>query len=250
LNAKEAILDGEIVALDQQGVPRFQLLQSRLGRKNTREIQRLASKSRIAFYIFDLIYLDGFDLTRCALLERKNLLESLLKPSNNLRFSEHIVGEGEKLFQAVVQVPLEGIVAKRLDSTYTQRRSREWLKVKSLRQAEVVVGGYTAGRGAREYFGALVVGLYKRNELHYVAHIGGGFDQFSLEQLFELMQPLRATHSPFVEEPVTNEAVQWIEPGLVVRVKFTEWTADARLRQPVFLGLSREKSSRDCVFEE
>ncbi|HZE67990.1 MAG TPA: non-homologous end-joining DNA ligase [Pyrinomonadaceae bacterium] len=249
LKAKEAILDGEIVALDEHGISRFQLLQPRLGRKNPREIERLAAQSKIAFYVFDLLYLDGFDLTQCKLLDRKSVLERILKTSNNIRYSEHIIGEGERLFHEVAKIPLEGIVAKRIDSPYVQKRSSDWLKVKTIQEMEVVIGGYTEPRKSREYFGALVVGLYQGKELHYVAHVGGGFNHQSLEQLFKLMEPLRTKRCPFIEKPVTNEPVQWVKPKLVVQVKFSEWTSDRRLRHPVFLGLREDKKPEDCVFE-
>jgi bifunctional non-homologous end joining protein LigD len=249
INAKEAIIDGEIVALDEKGISRFQLLQPRLGRKNAREIERLVSQTRLCFYVFDLLYVDGFDLTRCELLERKNLLEQLLKPANNLRYSDHILGEGETLFREVAKIPLEGIVAKRINSQYVQRRSSDWLKVKTIQESEVVIGGFTEPRKSREYFGALVVGLYKNEKLHYVAHVGGGFNHLSLEYVYKLLQPLRTRSCPFVEKPVTNEPVQWVKPKLVAQVKFSEWTADERMRHPVFLGLREDKDPKECVFE-
>jgi bifunctional non-homologous end joining protein LigD len=250
IEGSDAILDGEIVALDASGVSRFQLLQRRLGRKNAREIGRLAATSQIAFYVFDLLYLDGFDLMGCKLLERKEILERILKPSRNIRYSDHIIGEGEKLFAEVAKVPLEGMIAKRLDRKYVQRRSTDWLKVKTIQQSEVVIGGYTKPRNSRAYFGALVVGLYDAGKLHYVAHTGGGFNHQTLEQTYKLMQPLRTEACPFVERPKTNEPVQWVKPKLVAQVKFSEWTADGRMRHPVFLGLRQDKKPEECVFEK
>ncbi len=249
IGGSEAIIDGEIVALDERGVSRFQLLQRRLGRKNAGAIRQLAMKVRIAYYAFDLLYLDGFDLTKCTLVDRKSTLEKILKPAKNVRYSDHIIGQGEKLYAEVLKVPLEGMVAKRLESTYLQRRSTDWLKIKTIQQVEVVVGGYTQPRNTREYFGALVVGLYEGGKLHYVAHIGGGFNQKTLEQVYKLMQPLKSLKSSFVNEPKTNEPVQWIKPKLVAQVKFSEWTADRRMRHPVFLGLRRDKKPEECTFE-
>ncbi len=173
VRATSAVLDGEIVALDEHGVSRFQLLQRRLGRKNAGEIGRLMATTRLVYYVFDVIYLDGFDLTACQLTERKAMLEEILKPAKNVRYSDHIIGEGEKLYEAIAKVPLEGIIAKRLDSTYVQRRTPDWLKIKTTLESEVVVGGYTEPRNSRSYFGALVVGLYSEGKLHYVAHTGG-----------------------------------------------------------------------------
>jgi len=249
IKAREAILDGEIVALDEQGISRFQLLQPRMGRKNLRGIERLAAQSRIVFYVFDLIYLDGFDLTRCQLLDRKTLLQGILKPAKNVRYSDHVIGEGERLIEEVAKIPLEGVVAKRTNSIYVQRRTDAWLKLKNVKQLAVVIGGYTQSRKSRDRFGALVVGLYEGTGLRYVAHVGGGFSQKVLEQLDQLMQPLRTQRCYFVQTPVTNEPVQWIEPRLVVQVKFSEWTADVRMRQPVFLGLRGDKKPEECVFE-
>lgn len=249
IRGSNVILDGEIVALDENGISRFQLLQRRLGRKNAGEISRLVASTRIAFYVFDLLYLDGFDLMGCKLIERKARLEAIMKDSKNIRYSDHIIGEGKKLYKAVAKVPLEGIMAKRLESTYVQRRSADWLKIKVIQQSEVVIGGYTEPRNSREYFGALVVGLYRDGKLHYVAHTGGGFNQQTLAQTYKLMQPLKTNDSPFVVKPKTNEAVQWVKPKLVAQVKFSEWTADERMRQPVFLGLRQDKKPQECVFE-
>ncbi|MGI8734853.1 MAG: non-homologous end-joining DNA ligase [Pyrinomonadaceae bacterium] len=249
VRATSAVLDGEIVALDEHGVSRFQLLQRRLGRKNAGEIGRLMATTRLVYYVFDVIYLDGFDLTACQLTERKAMLEEILKPAKNVRYSDHIIGEGEKLYEAIAKVPLEGIIAKRLDSTYVQRRTPDWLKIKTTLESEVVVGGYTEPRNSRSYFGALVVGLYSEGKLHYVAHTGGGFNQKTLEQVYKLMQPLKTKESPFVDPPKTNEPVQWIKPKLVAQVKFSEWTADRRLRHPIFLGLREDKKPQECTFE-
>lgn len=249
IRGSSVILDGEIVALDENGVSRFQLLQRRLGRKNAGDIQRLAATTRLAFYVFDLLYLDGFDLTGCKLIDRKATLEGILKSSKNIRYSDHIIGEGERLFEEVAKVPLEGMIAKRLESTYAQRRSAEWLKIKTIQQLEVVIGGYTEPRNSREYFGALVVGLYRDRKLHYVAHTGGGFNHQTLAQTYKLMQPLKTTDCPFVDKPKTNEPVQWVKPKLVAQVKFSEWTADGRMRHPVFLGLRQDKKPQECVFE-
>jgi bifunctional non-homologous end joining protein LigD len=249
IRGSSVILDGEIVALDESGVSRFQLLQCRLGRKNAGEINRLVATTRIAFYVFDLMYLDGFDLMGCKLIDRKARLEGILKSSKNIRYSDHIIGEGEKLFEEVAKVPLEGVIAKRLESTYVQRRSADWLKVKTIQQSEVVIGGYTQPRNSREYFGALVVGLYRDGKLHYVAHTGGGFNHQTLAQTYKLMQLLKTKDCPFVDKPKTNEPVQWVKPRLVAQVKFSEWTADGRMRHPVFLGLRQDKKPEECVFE-
>lgn len=249
VRARQVILDGEIVALDERGVSRFQLLQPRMGRKNKAEIARLAASTRIAYYVFDLIYLNGFDLSSCKLIDRKSLLEGILKSAKNVRFSDHVIGEGDALYREIAKIPLEGMVAKRLDSPYVQKRSRDWLKIKTIQESEVVIGGYTQPRHSRGFFGALVVGLYDRDGLHYVGHIGGGFNEKLLKQIHAQLQSLKTNKCPFVEPPMTNEPVQWVKPELVAQVKFAEWTADRRLRQPIFLGMREDKEPRECVFE-
>jgi bifunctional non-homologous end joining protein LigD len=247
LAAKEAILDGEIVALDKDGMPRFQLLQPRVGRKSS--LDALRGHGHIVYYVFDLLYVDGYDLMPCPVVERKALLQKILKPAGFIKLSEHIPGEGEPFFKEIEKFHLEGMIAKRADSPYVQKRSRDWLKVKTIQRSEVVIGGYTEPRGSRSHFGALVVGLYRGRDLHYVAHVGGGFNQRTLGEIYKLMQPLKTKASPFVDAPKTNEPVQWIKPKLVAEVKFSEWTADYRLRHPVFVGLREDKEPEDCKFE-
>ncbi|MDX6611002.1 MAG: bifunctional non-ous end joining protein LigD, partial [Blastocatellia bacterium] len=248
-DAKQAILDGEIVALDEHGRPRFQLLQPRHGRKNAGEIARLAARSRIVYYVFDLLYHNGYDLTACALVDRKAILEKIIKPAQIVSYSFHIAGDGEKFFKQIEKFRLEGMMAKRAASTYVPKRSNDWLKVKTIQRSEVVVGGYTKPRNSREYFGALVAGLYRDGQLHYVGHTGGGFNRQSLKQIFDLLQPLKTNDSPFAEKPPTNEPVQWVTPALVAEVKFSEWTADHRLRHPIFVGLREDKRPQQCKFE-
>lgn len=247
IDARQVILDGEIVALDEDGMPRFQLLQPRVGRKSG--LQSLRGKGKIVYYVFDLLFVDGYDLMPCSVVERKAVLEQILRPAGFIKFSEHIEGDGEAFFKQIEKFHLEGMIAKRASTRYVQKRSSDWLKVKTIKRSEVVVGGYTEPRGARSHFGALVVGLYKDRELHYVAHVGGGFNQRTLAEIYKLMQPLKTKQSPFVDAPKTNEPGQWLKPKLVAEVKFSEWTADARLRHPVFVGLREDKKPEDCRFE-
>src|SRR6266487_6540805 len=187
--ARQAILDGEIVALDERGMPRFQLLQPRVGRKSG--INALRGKGQIVYYVFDLLYCDGYDLTSCELVERKAALERIVRPATFVKVSDHIEAEGEHFFKHIEKFHLEGMIAKRAASPYVQRRSFDWLKVKTVQRSEVVIGGYTQPRASRSYFGALVVGLYRDRELHYVAHVGGGFNHRTLDQIYKLMQPLK-----------------------------------------------------------
>jgi bifunctional non-homologous end joining protein LigD len=247
LKAKEAILDGEIVALDEHGLPKFQLLQPRVGRK--RGVESLRGKGQIVYFVFDLLYFDGYDLTSCSVVERKAKLAEILRPANFLKLSEHVQGEGEAFYREIARFNLEGMIAKRADSKYLQKRTSDWLKVKTVMRLEVAVGGYTEPRATRSHFGALVCGLYRGDELRYVAHIGGGFNERMLASAYKQMQPLKTDRSPFVNVPKTNEPVQWIRPKLVAEVKFSEWTADMRLRHPVFLGFREDKKAEDCRFE-
>lgn len=247
VDAKEAILDGEIVALDRDGMPRFQLLQPRVGRKSG--LAALRGKGQIVYYVFDLLYVDGYDLTPCPVVERKAALEGILRPASFIKLSDHIEADGEAFFKEIEKFHLEGMIAKRAASPYVQKRSADWLKVKTVQRSEVVIGGYTEPRGSRSHFGALVVGLYRDHELHYVAHVGGGFNQRALADIYKLMQPLKAKQSPFVDAPKTNEPVQWLKPKLVAEAKFSEWTAEHRLRHPVFIGLREDKKPENCRFE-
>lgn len=239
VRAKEAILDGEICALDRQGIPRFQMLQ----RKGA------SQRPPIVYFVFDLLYVDGYDLRPCTVVERKAKLAELLQPANAIQLSDHIEGDGEAFFREIQKFRLEGMMAKRAASTYVPRRSSDWLKIKTVMRQEVVIGGYTQPRGARSYFGSLVGGLYRDDQLEYVAHVGGGFNEKLLASIFKRMQPLKTDKGPFVHVPKTNEPVQWLKPKLVAEVKFSEFTADNHLRHPVFVGLREDKNPKECRFE-
>lgn len=247
--AGRAVLDGEIVALDEHGHPSFQRLQSRVGLESAQDIQRLAREQPVVYYVFDLLYYNGFNLMSAPLIQRKMLLQAILQPTNFLRISEHVVGDGPGFYARVQAENQEGIVAKQLNSHYFEGRSGHWLKLKTVWQQEVVIGGYTQPRRSREWFGALVAGLYRDGKLVSVGHVGGGFERASLERVYKMMQPLKTDESPFAETPPTNEQVQWIQPKLVAEVKFAGWTRDAQMRQPIFLGLRDDKPPEECTFE-
>jgi len=228
VSARQAILDGEIVALDEEGRPSFQLLQNR-GRE----------EHPMQYVVFDIVYLDGQRLFKVPLEDRKRLLRNVVRDSALLKYSEHVVGEGTAFFKAAKEKRLEGIVAKRLDSPYQPGvRSSAWLKIKAILQQEVVVGGFTAPRNSRKHFGALLVGVYEGDKFVYTGHVGGGFDERTLAELYRLMKPLIIKSPPFSGPPPhANEKPTWVKPKLVVEVKFSEWTRDGVMRQPVFLGL-------------
>jgi DNA ligase D-like protein (predicted ligase)/DNA ligase D-like protein (predicted polymerase)/DNA ligase D-like protein (predicted 3'-phosphoesterase) len=250
LSAREAVLDGEIVTLDARGNSVFQWLQSRIGLKGVADIAQEAREHPATYYAFDLLYCDGYDLRHTPLSERKKLLADILRPSARLRLSAHVVGKGEQRFHQVAQQHLEGIIAKHAASPYQEGRSKYWLKIKTVLRQEVVIAGYTAPRGSRALFGALVVGLYEGRQLRYVGHVGGGFDSQSLQQVYDQLQPLRTARAAFADPPATNEPVQWLKPRLVCEVKFAEWTAAGLMRQPIFTGLRDDKRPEECRVEQ
>lgn len=249
VDADKAVLDGEIVVLDEDGYPSFQLLQSRMGLQDSKEIERLARERPVIYYVFDLLYYNGFDLMPAELVHRKALLKDVMETSSSFQYSEHVLEKGEEFYRDIGKKRLEGMVAKRLASLYSQKRSRDWLKVKFVQTEDVVIGGYTRPRGSRKLFGALVVGLYHEGKLHYVGHVGGGFNAQTLRNVYSILEKLKTDHSPFEKTPRTNEIVQWVKPSTVCEVKFSGWTADKRLRQPIFVGIREDKEPLECTFE-
>jgi bifunctional non-homologous end joining protein LigD len=241
VKAKQAILDGEVIAYDDEGRPSFEAL------------QRLhsAPPKRIEYQVFDLLYLDGQLLYRVPLETRKHLLRNILQPNRLVRYSDHVVRDGRALFEQARTRRLEGIVAKRRDSVYEPgKRSRAWLKIKALLQQEVVIGGYTAPRAGRKHFGALIVGVYQDGELRYAGHVGAGFDEDSLARIAKELRARHTARSPFAgKPPKTNEPEQWVKPELACEVKFSEWTRDGQMRQPVFLGMRDDVRPRDVQRE-
>src|SRR5258708_2240058 len=171
IDAKEAILDGEIVALDKDGMPRFQLLQPRVGRKSG--LEALQGSGHIVYFVFDLLYADGYDLMSCPLVERKEVLGQILKPANFIKLSEHVVGDGERFFKQIEKFHLEGMIAKRAAGSYVQKRTRDWLKVKTIQRSEVVIGGDNQPPRSRSEFGAGVLGRDRRHDPPAFAPVGG-----------------------------------------------------------------------------
>jgi bifunctional non-homologous end joining protein LigD len=256
VNARHAILDGEIVALDELGRPSFSLMQQRTGFQPGK--RRLAGREGvpITYYVFDLLYLDGFDLRRVQLEQRKQLLQERITNSELLHFSDHYLEKGLELFEAARQRGLEGIVAKKRNSCYEEKRSREWLKIKITQRQECVIGGYTDPEGSREYFGALVLGLYdKQKRLVHVGQVGTGFDHRGLKEMFNRLQPLKTKENPFYGGMGGLKKVQFVRPKIVAEIKFAEWTHETsvggvKLRAPVFMGLRADKSAEECRLDE
>ena len=236
----ELVLDGEVVALTPAGLPDFGLLQRSIDLPSAARMASVGEPAAIKYYPFDVLHLDGMDLTKLPLHERKALLARVLLPADFVEPVEFVATEGEAFYRAVTGMGLEGVVAKRRDSFYeTGGRSGSWLKVKDVKSQSFVIGGYTEGSGARaSTFGSLVLGYYEDGRLRYAGKAGSGFDERSLKRMGDLLDPLQATESPFAEEPgLDGGTATWVLPELVADVKFNEWTAQDRLRAPVFVGL-------------
>ena len=237
----EAILDGEIVVVDDQGHPDFQMLQ---------DYQKSGS-GHLLYYVFDLLYFQGHDLTSLPLVRRKELLKRILPSVPKIKFSDHVWKEGVLFFNVVKEKGLEGIIAKHSQSAYrVGKRSRQWLKVKTQLTQEGVIAGFTEPRGRRKDFGALVLGVFEGDELIFIGHTGGGFSAKTIREIREKLEPLIKDECPFKVEPKTNTPVTWVEPELVCEVIFHGWTDEGIMRQPVFSRLREDKAAREVVREE
>jgi bifunctional non-homologous end joining protein LigD len=248
LNAHEAWLDGEIVTLDAQGRSDFQQLQARMGQQ--KPTAALMEQVPAYYYVFDLLYLDGHDLRGAPLIERKNLLRAILDDDSRIRYSDHVVEKGKELYEVAAQRGLEGIVAKKSGSVYPEKRGSAWVKIKLFQDLDAVIGGWTDPRGAREHFGALLVGLYDEGRLEFIAGVGSGFAGPTHKRVWDALQRRQTAKSPFATPPATREKAYWVKPELVARVKFSGWTDGRHLRQPTFLGLQEDRDAKDCTFEE
>ena len=240
------LIDGEIAALDAAGRPSFQRLQSRMGLTNPHDIERGAALVPVVGIFFDCLMLDGYDLRRLPLHARKAFLAKLLPSVGPLRYGDHVVTEGEVFYAAASNAEVEGIVAKKADSTYAGGRSRDWIKIKCHKRQEFVIGGYTDPQGSRPYFGALHIGVYEGKQLVYVSKVGTGFDEKTLKSLWDAFQPLARSTSPFATRSPTGRGHHWVEPTLVCEVRFSEWTDDGGVRHPTFLGLRSDKRPEEC----
>ena len=247
LSARQAILDGEVAALDERGYSDFEKLQGRMHMRKPGEKQ--IAEAPVVYFAFDLLYCDGFDLREAPLVERKQLLQKLLHVSERFRYSDHQVEKGKELFELVKASGLEGMVAKRIDSQYVSERSVNWLKLKTSHTLDAVVGGWTAPRGAGLPFGSLLLGLYDGKKLRFIGHAGSGFDAKTHKGVAARMKELESEKCPFEETPKTNEMSTWVSPELVARVKFSGWTQENRLRHPVFVALREDAKPADCRWD-
>jgi bifunctional non-homologous end joining protein LigD len=251
LDAQTCIIDGEIVAYDDKGIPNFHLLQQRMNLQRTADIQRAQTEVPVGMQVFDLLYLDGRDLRKLPLVQRKALLRRVVQPKGFLLYSEHVQGAGEAFYQAAVERGLEGAVAKDKNSPYlTGKRSKCWLKLKATKEMDCVIGGWTEGEGARKALGSVVLGLYQANgKLCFVCNSGSGFDQRTLETTLGLLRPIELPKHPFVRKPEPPERYHWTEPKYVCRIKYSNFTPEGFVRHPVFLGLRADKAPEDCLLD-
>jgi bifunctional non-homologous end joining protein LigD len=256
IKAKTAILDGEVVALDGEGRPSFSLMQQRTGFRPGGHRGRANAEVPVLYYAFDLLYLDGYDWRKLPLEERKKKLASILVTGDSLRYSDHCERQGKALFEMAREKGLEGILAKKRDSIYQERRSNDWLKIKIRHRMECVIGGYTQPEGSRSHFGSIVLGLYDRQgRLVHVGQAGSGFNQKSLGEIWKMLQKRETKQKPFYGDVEALRKVTWVKPDLVAEIEYAEWTEGAnggsgpKLRAPVFLGLRDDKDPKECLLE-
>ncbi|MDP9268979.1 MAG: non-homologous end-joining DNA ligase [Acidobacteriota bacterium] len=252
VKAKQAVLDGEIVALDAEGRPSFSLMQQRTG-MDTGRPGRIGIARRdvpIVFYAFDLIWLEGYSLMKVDLERRKEMLRTIIGKHERLHYSDHVIGQGNALFRLAQQKSLEGILAKRRTSHYIQKRTRDWLKIKITQRIECVIGGYTDPKGSREHFGSIILGLYdEKQRLIHVGQAGSGFTEQSHAAMWKKLKALETPANPFYGRVDTLRKNHWVKPELVAEIKFIEWTHEGKLRAPVYEGLRADKKPKDCRFE-
>ncbi|MBR0868961.1 non-homologous end-joining DNA ligase [Bradyrhizobium tropiciagri] len=235
----DAVIDGELVAIGEDGVSHFQLLQN-----------ALRHEAKLLYCAFDLMFMDGEDLRKLPLLERKKRLKAILPRNKLIAFSNHREGRGKKFFAEAELKRLEGIMAKRADSPYASgTRTADWLKVKTAQRQEVVIAGFTAPRRTRPFFGALVLAVREEGAWRYIGHVGTGFSHQTLEELHGKLVKLRAAKSPFPGRVKDEHVTTWVRPSLIAEVKFAEWTSKGELRQAVYLGLRSDKKAKNVTHE-
>ena len=240
------VADGEIVAFDGDATS-FSRLQSRMQVTDPEKARRIAVP--VFLYLFDLMYLDGYDITRVGLRSRKEILALLFAYTDPLRYSRHRDEIGEECYREACTKGWEGIIAKRAAGMYLHRRSPDWLKFKCILQQEFVIGGFTEPAGSRAGFGALLIGYYDGDRLLSAGKVGTGFDERLLAALSRHLSSLERETSPFSDRRERGKGEHWVEPALVCEVAFTEWTGTGVLRHPRFIGLRDDKAAREVVRE-
>lgn len=243
LAINKAIFDGEIVVLDEKGHSNFQRLQNSI--KSPKE-------TAYFYYLFDLLYLEKYDLGQLPLTERKAILATILTEAPAvIRYSDHIIGQGESMFDHTCNLGLEGIISKKADSNYEAKRSRAWLKVKCVNRQEFVIGGFSEPKKSRQYFGSLYLGVFdKSGQLIYTGHVGTGFTESSLRLLYEELKPLISSRNPFSSSPSRANEATWVRPKLVAEVEFSEWTEEGKIRHSSFKGLRKDKDPKKVIKEK
>jgi bifunctional non-homologous end joining protein LigD len=249
VKASTAILDGEIAALDNRGLPSFELLQSRINVAEASAIATLSRNMPVVIFLFDLLYINGRDLRGEPLAERKRLLKNILQPDETIRYSEDFPGTGSELLEAAKAQGLEGIVAKRASSFYESRRTSDWLKFKLVSTGEFVLCGMI--KGEREPFGALALGIYDQGKLKWAGNVGTGFDRKKMDMIHARLGPLATENCPLEpEKDLPKKGVIWTRPELVCEVRFSNWTDDGKLRAPVWIGLRPDIDPQECTRDE
>jgi bifunctional non-homologous end joining protein LigD len=246
-SAENFVLDGEIVAFGRGGQTSFARLQRRMHVRNPSP--RLVREVPAYFYAFDLVHAGGHDLTDVPLIHRKAIMKGLLTFESRLRYTTHRMGRGEEYLAEACRKGWEGLIAKRAESTYALKRSRDWLKFKCVNEQEFVIGGFTDPKGSRQRFGALLIGYYEDGDLVYAGKVGTGFGDKTLDELADRMAPLESKDAQFDRGALPRRDVHWLKPRLVAQIGFSEWTRDGQLRHPRFLGLRTDKRARDVTRE-
>jgi bifunctional non-homologous end joining protein LigD len=252
-DGKSTIIDGEIVVLNEKGVPDFHTHQHRMHIQNPHEIMSLSVKNPSTYYVFDILYNENENLEGLGYLERRQLLSSVLKTNDTIRISEYIDEKGTKILSSSKELNLEGIVAKHKRSIYREGiRSRDWLKIKNTKTQDCVIIGYTRGLGSRvSHFGSLVLAVYcaEEKKLKFAGHAGTGFNDEMLAEIYLKLKALETHYRPVDKVPYLNRETIWLKPVLIAEVKFDEWTRDGILRAPVFLRLREDKKPEECITE-
>lgn len=237
----DIVVDGEIVSLNEEGLPSFQNLQT----------WQKFQQGKLVYYVFDVLWINGYDVTELPLIERKKILQQAIPHDDVIRYSDHVEEKGKHFFDIAKKQGLEGIIAKNKNSRYeTDSRSKSWLKIKTTHRQEAVIAGFTAPRSSRQYFGALILGVYENGKLIYAGHTGSGFNERSLKEVWSKLKPLITEKCPFDVKPKTNMPATWVKPRLVCEIKFQEWTQGNIMRQPIFMGLRTDKKPTEVKKEK
>ena len=250
--ATDFIVDGEIVALEN-GTPSFEKLQPRMQIGNPDEALR--TQIEVVYYLFDLLYLDGYDITGLPLSLRKSVLRQAFSYTDKILYLDHETGSGKSVFHNACKKGMEGVIAKRAESPYRSGRARDWLKFKCGLGQEFVIGGFSERGGTRSSpgfgFGALLIGYYEGGKLKYAGKVGTGYNEFTLKTLGEKLRAMERKKAPFAPHPELKEKnVHWVEPGMVCEVEFSEWTKGGLLRHPRFKGIRTDKAPREVMREQ